>query len=58
MEQASYRRKGQIKMTPAQLQALNQLTNNRLTAKQLSQVWEYVKKELNYREDEIQDGRD
>ena len=45
-------------MTPAQLEALNQLTNNRLTAKQLSQVWEYVKKELNNREDEIQDGRD
>lgn len=45
-------------MTPAQLEALNQLTNNRLTAKQLSQVWEYVKKELNDREDEIQDGRD
>ena len=36
-------------MTPTQLEALNQLTNNRLTAKQLSQVWEYVKKELNDR---------
>ena len=45
-------------MTSAQLEALNQLTNNRLTEKQLSQVWEYVKKELNDREDEIQDGRE
>ena len=45
-------------MTSTQLEALNQLTNNRLTKTQLESIWEYVQKELNDREDEIQDGKE